>query len=97
MTEFDTLAQNYKVALLRYLPRQEEAPLYSGYKLGRSALLSRLSILHLVQIHHDVLLELLRDTPKEDLVQIATAASDFFREVLSSYDMLQREYREVED
>jgi hypothetical protein len=93
MTNPDTLTKDYKVALLRYLPRQEEAPLYSGYKLGRSALLSRLSILELAQIHHDILLEVLSDTPPEDLARVATGASNFFREVLASYDMLQREYR----
>jgi hypothetical protein len=96
MTDLDTLAKDYKVALLRYLPRQEESPLYSGYKLGRSALLSRLSILELAQIHHEVLLEVLRDTSTEELPRVATAASNFFLEVLASYDMLEREYRHTE-
>jgi hypothetical protein len=49
-----------------------------------------LSILDLAQIHHEVFLEVLVDTPSEDLARVATAASEFFLEVLATYDMAQR-------
>ena len=95
MTALENLSRNYRVAFLRYLPRQEEVALNSGYELGRSAVLSRLSILELARVHHEVLLEVLRETPSEDLTRVAMAASDFFLEVIATYDMAQRGLHEA--
>jgi len=94
MTLLENLARDYRAAFLRYLPRREEAALHRGYELGRSAVANGLSILDLAQVHHDVFLEVLRDTPGEDLTQVATAASEFFLEVLATYDMTQRSFLE---
>jgi hypothetical protein len=88
----EDVARDYRVAFLRYLPRREEAALHRGYSIGRQAVSDGLSILELAQIHHDVFLEVLRDTPAEDLTRVATAASDFFLEVLATYDMAQRAF-----
>ncbi len=93
MTALADVARDYRVAFLRYLPRREEAALHSGYELGRAAVGNGLSILELAQIHHEVLLEILRDSPAEDLTSVATAASEFFLEVLATYDMAQRGFR----
>ncbi len=90
MTPPASLARDYRVAFLRYLPRREEAALHTGYKLGRSAVVDGLSILELAHVHHDVFLEVLRDTRPEELTTVATAASEFFLEVLATYDMTQR-------
>ena len=49
-----------------------------------------LSILELARIHHEVLLDALRETPAEELTEVATAASEFFLEVLATFDMAQR-------
>ncbi len=94
MTQLDDLTRNYRVAFLRYLPRREEAALTSGYQLGRGAVADGLSILELARVHHEVLLEVLRDTAEKDLTRVATAASEFFREVLATYDMTQRAFLE---
>jgi hypothetical protein len=94
MTALDDLALDYRAAFLRYLPRREEVALHTGYELGRSAVARRLSILELAQVHHDVLLEVLHDTNPEDLTRVATAASEFFVEVLATYDMAQRGFHE---
>ncbi len=88
----DTLRRNYRPALLRYLPRREEAALHDAYELGRTAFADRISLLDLVQVHHAILIEVLRDTPPRDLDQTATAASEFLVEVLAIYDMTQRRY-----
>jgi len=93
VTALADVARDYRVAFLRYLPRREEAALHSGYELGRAAVANGLSILELAQIHHEVLLEILRDSPAEDLTSVATAASEFFLEVLATYDMAQRGFR----
>ncbi len=90
MTALQNLARDYRAAFLRYLPRREEAALHSAYQLGRAAVTDGLSILELARVHHEVFLEILRDTRSEDLTSVATAASDFFLEVLATYDMTQR-------
>ena len=90
MSALESVVRDYRAAFLRYLPRRDEAALHSGYKLGRTAVTTGLSILELARIHHEVLLEVLLDTPSEDLTQVATAASEFFLEVLATYDMAQR-------
>jgi hypothetical protein len=48
------------------------------------------SILELARIHHEVLLEALQETPAQEVTQVATAASEFFLEVLATFDMAQR-------
>jgi phosphoserine phosphatase RsbU-like protein len=90
MTALDDLVRDYRVAFLHYLPRHEEAALARGYELGRSAFTEGLSILELARVHHEVFLEVLRETPPEDLPAVATAASEFFLEVLATFDMAQR-------
>jgi Phosphoserine phosphatase RsbU, N-terminal domain len=86
----DALARDYRAAFLRYLPRREEAALHTGYELGRAAVTAGLSILEVSQVHHEVLLEVLNDTCSDDLPRVASAASEFFLEVISTYDMTQR-------
>lgn len=92
MTPLDRVARDYRVAFLRYLPRREEAALHSAYQLGRTSVADGLSMLELARVHHDVFLEVLRDTRAEDLTRVATAASDFLLEVLATYDMTQRAF-----
>ena len=90
MTDREDLARNYHVAFLRYLARREEAALAQGYELGRAAVTGRMSILELAQVHHEVLLRVLEDSPPAEVPAVATAASEFFLEVLATYDMAQR-------
>ena len=94
MTATESLARDYRAAFLRYLPRREEAALHSGYKLGRSAIADGLSILEVARVHHEVFLEVLRDTRGDDLTKVASAASEFLLEALATYDMAQRGFRE---
>jgi Phosphoserine phosphatase RsbU, N-terminal domain len=96
MTLVEELGRSYRVAFLRYLSRREEAALRNGYELGRSAVAGGVSILELAQLHHEVLLEALQETPGEDLAAVATAASEFFLEVIATYDMAQRAFRAEE-
>ena len=90
----EALERDYRAAFLRYLPRRDEAARLSGYELGRSAVTRRVSILQLAQVHHDVFLEVLRETPADELADVATAASDFLLEVLATHDMAQRVFLE---
>ncbi len=96
MTELGALTRDYRVAFLSYLPRREEAALHRGYELGRSAVVDGLSMLDLIRVHHDILLEVLNGTHRtsEDVALVATAASEFLVEVLATYDMTQRALRD---
>jgi hypothetical protein len=93
MTDLADLAADYRVAFLRYLPRREEAALAAGYELGRASVASVISVLDLARIHHEILREVLQDTPEAEVVDVATGASEFFIEVLAAYDMAQRSFR----
>jgi hypothetical protein len=92
MTGLGDLTRDYRVAFLQYLPRREEAALARGYELGRTAVTEGRSILELARIHHEVLLGALRETPPDEIGQVATAASEFFLEVLATFDMAQRSF-----
>jgi hypothetical protein len=92
VSEVEELTRDYRVAFLRYLPRREEAALHRGYELGRKAVTDGVSILELARVHHEIFLEVLRETPPEELPQIATAASEFLIEVLATFDMAQRSF-----
>jgi Phosphoserine phosphatase RsbU, N-terminal domain len=92
MSGLTGLRRSYRAAFLRYLSRQDEAPLASGYELGRSAVAAGISVLDLARVHHDVFLEVLRETTPDELTGVATAASQFFLEVLATYDMAQRAF-----
>ncbi len=92
MTSVEHLERNYRAAFLRYLPSQDEAALHAGYEIGRAAVGDGLSILDLAQVHHRVFVEVLADTPPDDLARVGAAASDFFLQVLATYDLTQRAY-----
>lgn len=87
------LRQNYRAGLLRYLSRRDELALSSAYDLGREGLSDGVSLLDVVQIHHDVLVEVLR-TGVDDLQGIADAATNYLVEVLASFEMVRRGFME---
>lgn len=87
MTELERVRRNYRVAFLRYLSHQDEAALNAGYQIGRAAVAGGLSLLKLAEIHHQVLFEVLKDAPSEDLDGLASRAADFLVEVLATYEM----------
>ena len=94
MSDLERLRKDYRAAFLRYLPRHEEAALAAGYEIGRTAVTGAVSLLDLARVHHEVLVEVLADSRPEDVVAVATAASEFFLEVLATYDMTQRSLRD---
>ncbi|SOC57250.1 phosphatase RsbU N-terminal domain-containing protein [Ornithinimicrobium cerasi] len=97
MTDLDAVTKNYRVAFLRYLPARSEAALTLGYEIGRAAVVDGVSVLHLAQVHHAVLAEVLESAPPEEVRAIALAGSDFFMEVLATVDMTQRARRDGPD
>lgn len=89
MTDLEALTRDYRVAFLRYLPQQDERALALGYEIGRAAVGDGVSVLHLAQVHHAILTEVLSQTSPEELREVATAASEFFLEVLATFQMAQ--------
>ena len=90
----DDLARDYRTGFLRYLPRRSEAALTAGYELGRRAARGGNSLLDLVDVHHRVLREVLEQRPPPDAGDLTTAASEYFSEVLSTFEMVHRALRD---
>jgi len=84
------LRQSYSVGFLRYLSRRDELTLHTAYELGRRGLVSGVSLLDLVQIHHAVLVDTLTDRGACDLGDVADAAAAFLAEVLGPFEMTRR-------
>jgi hypothetical protein len=88
----ERLLRNYRTAFLRYLPSRDEAALAAGYQVGRSAVSDGLTIVDLVQVHHEVFRDVLRTTTREELDDVTATAADFLGEVLATYEMTGRGY-----
>ena len=89
------LRRDYAAAFLGYLNRRDEVGLRAAYELGRRVMPDPLGLLHLVRIHHEVLLDVLRTarTPQE-VQDSGHAAADFLVDALASFQMTQRGYME---
>ncbi|HEY6398095.1 MAG TPA: phosphatase RsbU N-terminal domain-containing protein [Solirubrobacteraceae bacterium] len=86
----------YASALDDYLRDPTETTLRVAYELGRQAVSRHLSVLDLAIIHQEAVLPALADTSGNAEVQhVARAAGDFFLESLSSFEMVQRGFKEA--
>jgi serine phosphatase RsbU (regulator of sigma subunit) len=86
----------YTSAFADYLEDPAEAALRAAYELGRRAVREQLSVLDLAAVHHDVVLAALAQRfGAPELQRVGAAASDFFLESLSAFEMVQRGYREA--
>ncbi len=90
MSGSEAFTRDYRVAFLAHLARRSERSLHRGYELGRAAVTRGLGILEVARVHHEVLLEVLRETPADELPEVAAAASELLSEVLATSDMAQR-------
>lgn len=89
------LTQDYRTTLLRFLPRQDEAARAAAYELGRRAFSDGVSLLDVCRVHHDVALEVLRETNADDYLDVVENAAELLLEVLAAYDMTHRVVREL--
>lgn len=92
MTELDP---DYVAALTAHLGEESETSLSRAYDLGRKALAQGLGLLDILSLYEAVQKELLLSAAPADQVRIATAVGDFFRELISPYEMSFRGYREA--
>lgn len=85
----------YTSALADYLHAPTETALLVAYELGREAVSRELSVLDLAVAHQLALSSVLADPPDATALQVTTAAGDFFLESLSSFEMVQRGFKEA--
>jgi hypothetical protein len=89
-TVLGDLTQDHRTTLLRFLPHRDEAARTAGYEWGRRAVASGVSLLDVCRLHHEVTVEVLRDTDPSDVLEVLDAATDLLLEALAAYDMTQR-------
>ena len=88
----------YASALGDYLRDPGERSLRVAYELGREAVSRQLSVLDLAVAHQEALLSALAGASGSAETQDVTrAAGDFFLESLSSFEMVQRGFREARE
>jgi hypothetical protein len=90
VSDLEALRRDYRVALLRYLPRADEAASTVGYEIGRTAVTDGVGLLELVRIHQEIVAEVLEDTRADQRLDVARSAAEFLLEVLGPFDMTQR-------
>jgi hypothetical protein len=87
----------YASALTEYLRNPTETSLRVAYELAREAVGRHLSVLELAVAHQEALQSALAGTSEPDEMQrVARAAGDFFLEGLSTFEMVQRGFREAQ-
>lgn len=88
------IAVRYKRALGAYVKDPNEPGRSEAYELGREAVGASLSLLDFAALHHQAVESLLsRDLDEE----ARRAATEFFLEALSTFDMAQRGYLEAQE
>ena len=92
MSGFD---QEYAAAIAAHLRQENETSLSHAYDLGRKALAQGFGILEMFSMYEAVYKELVLSAPLQDQARIAIAVGNFFRELLSPYEMSFRGYREA--
>jgi len=88
----------YASALGDYLRDPSERSLRVGYELGREAVSRQLSVLDLAVAHQEASLPaLVGASGPTETQHVTRAAGDFFLESLSSFEMVQRGFREARE
>jgi Phosphoserine phosphatase RsbU, N-terminal domain len=93
-----SFAAAYGSAFRAFVLEPGEATLRPAYELGREAVARQLGVLDLALAHHEALMSVLADVSSPTEAQEATkAATAFFIEGLSSFEMVQRGFSEALD
>ena len=90
------LEELYKTSLLDYLIRRDEESLFQAYELSRMAVASGLGVMQIIQLHQQALISVLPSLPASiDIETTLQRSYDFFREILSPFEMVHRGFREA--
>jgi len=88
---------DYASAIAAHLDDQSEASLSHAYELGRGGLARGMGILEMFALYQAINAELVLSAPHEEQPRLAAAVGDFFRELLSPYEMSFRGYRDTNE
>ena len=86
---------DYMTALAEHLDAPSEGSLSRAYELGRQALAAELGILDTLSLYEAAFRQLVLSTPSSEQSEAADAVVNFFRELLSPFEMSFRGYREA--
>jgi serine phosphatase RsbU (regulator of sigma subunit) len=86
------LAERYSAAFAAYLGEHGEEALGAAYDLGREAVTAQLSVLDLSDAHHLAL-----QAAQAGDTRTLSAAADFLRESLATFESVHRGYLEVQE
>ena len=89
-SDLEAFTKDYRTIMLRFLPRRDETARSAGYEQGRDAFAAGVSLLDVCRIHHELVIEVLHDTPPEDYLGVIETVSELLLEVLAAYDMTHR-------
>lgn len=89
------LERDYMTALTEHLVEPTEGSLSRAYELGRQALAAELGILDTLTLYESAFRHLVLSRPALEQPQAAEAVVNFFRELLSPFEMSFRGYREA--
>jgi signal transduction histidine kinase len=87
------LFDSYLEGLRSYVSRADELELGRAYSMGRAALIDGLGLLEMSELHHEALQALLAQSDAADRGHAVRAATVFFNELLSPFEMSLRGYR----
>ena len=87
----------YAAALRTYLGDGTEINLRTAYELGRESVVRELSVLDLTLVHHEALLEALREAADADEERVTRGAAEFVLESLSAFEMVRRGFYEAQE
>jgi hypothetical protein len=87
----------YAAAFRRYVDDGAEINLRTAYELGREAVVRNLSVLDLTLVHHEALLDALREAETADVEHVTRAAAAFVLESLSAFEMVRRGFNEARE
>jgi hypothetical protein len=87
----------YAAAFRSYVHDETEINLRTAYELGREAVVRELSVLDLTLVHHDALLDALREATTADVEHVTRAAAAFVLESLSAFEMVRRGFNEARE
>ena len=90
------LRNAYEAALELHLREPGEQTLLVAYELGRRAVAEELGVLELVQLHSDLLVDLVARGTGGDPAEVVGAAGAFLTESLASVEMVRRGFRDAQ-
>jgi serine phosphatase RsbU (regulator of sigma subunit) len=90
-----SLTYAYARAFEHYLATRSEEALHAAYELGRTAVSNGVNLMDLSETHHGVLATALRNRKPQEIEWVTEAASYFFLEALSAFEIVHRGFQEA--